>query len=162
MLMYGLIERGKFIRTWGGRSMIANSLTFSCFVCFSHLHSSFSNLLSTPPSLPSLPFSLCKADFSALSSCLNPTSSFFSLLYYLVPYLFMSHSPKVRTVIASHCSMATSLPATINHLPPDTPCSTGASGLLIVLRCLSELSACQVQSSSFSFSSGYLAPERMA
>ena len=58
--------------------------------------------------------------------------------------------------------MAMPLSATINHLLPDTTCSTRASGLLIVLGSLSELRAYQVQSTSFSFSSGYLASERMA
>ena len=79
--------------------MIANSLIFLVLSVFP-LHSSFSNLLSSPPSLPSRPFFLRKFDFSALSSRLNPISSFFSLLYYLVPYLFLSYSPKVRAVIA--------------------------------------------------------------
>ena len=57
--------------------------------------------------------------------------------------------------------MAMPLSATINHLLQDTTCSTRASGLLIVLGYLSELRAYQVQSTSFSFSSGYLASERM-
>ena len=58
--------------------------------------------------------------------------------------------------------MAMPLPATINHLPLDTTCSTSASGLLIVLGSLSELRAYQVQSTSLSFSSGDLGSERMA
>ena len=58
--------------------------------------------------------------------------------------------------------MAKPLPATINLVPPDTTYSTTASGLLNVLGYLSKLRACQVQSSSFSFSSGDLGSERMA
>ena len=75
-----LIERGKFIRMMGSRSLIAKTLIFHAMSVFpssmiileSPLFSLFS--ISLPPFMP-------KSDFSdLLSSRLNPISSFFSLL----------------------------------------------------------------------------------
>ena len=81
-----LIERGKFIRMMGSRSLIAKTLIFhalSVFPIFND-HSRISSLLSLfsfLSSLSSLPSFTPKPDFSdLLSSRLNPISSFFSLL----------------------------------------------------------------------------------
>ena len=78
-----LIERGKFIRMMGSRSLIAKTLIFhalSVFPIFND-HSRISSLLSLFSLLSSLPSFTPKPDFSDLfSSRLNPISSFFSLL----------------------------------------------------------------------------------
>ena len=78
-----LIERGKFIRMMGSRSLIAKTLIFhalSVFPIFND-HSRISSLLSSLSSLSSFPSFTPKSDFSdLLSSRLNPISSFFSLL----------------------------------------------------------------------------------